>query len=142
MSKEGTKAILGIYSAGFLVGTSTHVLGIVQDGLLAHRGPLWLNIYWDLLTLLDPLTVLLLWTRIKLGVGLSVLVMVTDISVNTYAYISGYLSEPVPNMIPIPLFLQALFGVFVLTTSSVVLEGAASEQKGDTRNNPKRSHKR
>ena len=125
MSKE-VKIILVIYSIGFLVGTSTHVLGIIHHGFLAHQAPLLFNLYWNSSTLLDPLTILLLWTRIRLGVGLAVLIMVTDIGINTYAYISGYLSEPVPNTAPMPLFMQSLFGVFVLTTSPVALKEVAN----------------
>ena len=121
MSK-GTKAILGIYSAGFLVGACTHILGIVQHGFLAHQAPILFNLYWDSLTLLDPSTVLLLWTRVKFGVGLAVLIMVTDIGINSYAYISGYLGELIDGMIPLPLFLQSLFGTFVLATSPVVIK--------------------
>ena len=125
MSKE-VKIILAIYSIGFLVGTSTHVLHIIHHGFLVHQAPLFFNLYWDSLTLLDPLTILLLWTRTRLGIGLAVLIMVTDIGINTYAYISGYLSEPVPNTVPMPLFMQSLFGVFVLTTSPVVLKEVAN----------------
>ncbi|MGB3781211.1 MAG: hypothetical protein WA960_22790 [Tunicatimonas sp.] len=121
MNKEA-KIILTIYSAGFLVGTSTHVAGIIQQGFLAHQAPLLFNLYWDSLTLLDPLTVLLLWTRIKFGVGLAVLIMVTDIGINSYAYISGYLGELIDGMIPLPLFLQSLFGTFVFATSPVVMK--------------------
>ena len=123
MSKE-VKIILVIYSAGFLVGTSTHVAGIVKHGFLAHRAPLSFNLYWDSLTLLDPLAVLLLWTRIRLGIGLAVLIMVTDIGINSYAYINGYLGQTVSNMIPVPLFLQSLFGMFLFATSPVVLRKA------------------
>ena len=121
MSNE-VKIILIIYSAGFLVGTSTHVLGIVQHGFLAHQAPLLFDLYWDSLTLLDPLAVLLLWTRIRLGIGLAVLIMVTDIGINSYAYIN--LGQTVSNMIPVPLFLQSLFGTFLFATSPMVLRKA------------------
>ena len=121
MNKEA-KIILTIYSVGFLVGTSTHVAGIIQHGFLAHQAPLLFKLYWDSLTLLDPLTVLLLWTRIRLGIGLAVLIMVTNIGINSYAYLSGYLGQTVSDMIPVPLFLQSLFGTFVFTTSPVVMK--------------------
>lgn len=124
MRKRSTRAIaiIAIYPVGFLIGTSTHVLGLMRRRLLStsESAPLLVNAYWDLLTLLDPLTVILLWTRTNVGVKLAVLIMATDININTYAYVQGYFGEVVAGMVPVSLLLQSLFGVFVFTTFSLV----------------------
>lgn len=116
------RIILTVYSTGFLIGTGTHVLGLVQHGFIAYQAPLALNVYWDLLTLLDPLALLLVWIRIKVGLALSVIIMLTDILINSYAYVQGIFGEPEPVMIPMSLFLQSLFGVFVLVTAPVLIK--------------------
>lgn len=116
------KIILIVYSVGFLVGTCTHTAGIIRQGFLAYPAPLALNIYWDLLTLLDPLTVVLLWTRIKAGIGLALVIMVTDIIINSYAYTQGIFGEPVAGMIPTSLFSQSMFGLFVFATAPVLID--------------------
>ncbi len=80
------------------------------------------NLYWDSLTLFDPLTVLLLWTRPRIGVALAVGIMLTDIPINAYSYASGYFGPPVPGMIATWLFTQSLFATFVFATAPMVSE--------------------
>jgi hypothetical protein len=115
------RIIFGIYSMGFLGGTHTHIMGLLQNGFLAQKAPLLLNVYWDSLTLFDPLTVLLLWTRPKPGIGLACLIMLTDISINAYTYATGSFGPPIPGMIPSWLFTQSLFATFVFVTAPMVL---------------------
>lgn len=107
------------YSIGFLVGTYTHVADLVRHGFLAAPVPLAIGIFWNVLTLLDPLVVALLWGRPKAGIGLAVAIMVVDVSVNTGVYLAGYLGPPTPRMVPLTLFEQALFGLFGLLTAPV-----------------------
>ena len=114
--------ILSIYTIGFLGGTYTHLRGILIKGLLAHNGPLMFNIYWDSLTLLDPLAALLVWVKPKWGIGLAVLIMFTDVIINAYSYATGLWGEPVQGMIPMGLFLQSLFATYVFVTAPVVME--------------------
>ena len=77
--------------------------------------PLGFNLYWDTLTVLDPLTIMLLWTKTIWGIRLAVAIMLSDILINSYVY--TFLGAPVPGMVPLSLFLQSLFGVFVFTTA-------------------------
>ncbi|GAA3974563.1 hypothetical protein [Hymenobacter antarcticus] len=44
-------------------------------------------------------------------------IMVADVCVNTATYLAGYFGPPVPNMVPLHLLDQALFGVFVFVTA-------------------------
>jgi hypothetical protein len=109
-----------VYSLGFLIGTYTHTQGVFAHGWLAWPVPLAIGMYWDALTFLDPLTVLLLWRRPLLGLWFAVVLMVSDVSVNTWVYWAGYLGPPIPHMVPLSLFDQALFGLFVMVTAPLV----------------------
>lgn len=110
------------YSLGFLVGTYTHVADLAQHGFLAAPVPLAIGVFWNLLTLLDPLAVALLWWRPKAGIGLAVAIMVADISLNTGVYLAGYFGPPTPHMVPLTLLDQALFGLFVLLTAPIAYQ--------------------
>ncbi|EAQ28778.1 hypothetical protein NAP1_14303 [Erythrobacter sp. NAP1] len=53
-----------IWTIGFLVGTTTHTLDLINFGWLPYDfRPLPWNIYWTSLTFLDPLAALLIWLR-------------------------------------------------------------------------------
>ena len=108
-----------IYSVGFLGGTYNHVVGVIRYGLFTVRtAPLGFTIYWDLLTLLDPLAVLLLWPKPRMGIALAVGIMISDISINSYAYSAGYFGvKPMADMVPLALLLQSVFGTFIFATA-------------------------
>jgi hypothetical protein len=112
---KGIKIVWGlfaIYIFGFSYGTANHIMDIIHDGLLGYKYvPLPVNIYWALLTILDPLAILLLLFFPFLGMALSVLIMATDIPVNLsvtlyYYFQNGAFSDG-------RLFLQMAFGLFV-----------------------------
>lgn len=117
-----TKVVVAIYSVCFLIGTYTHTAWLLNHGFLAHPVPVSVSVYWDALTLLDPVTVVLLWWRPKVGVWLAVGVMASDISINTTMYLMGYFRPLLPNMVPLSLFLQSLFGLFVFVTAPWVYQ--------------------
>ncbi|MDQ2795370.1 MAG: hypothetical protein M3Y12_15385 [Bacteroidota bacterium] len=114
------RLLFTIYSACFLAGTYTHVAGLLRHGFLAFPVPLSMGVFWDALTLLDPLTVLLLWWCPSTGIRLGIAIMVADICVNTYAYLAGYWGPPVLN-----LYYQALFGVFLFATAPLAFRRLA-----------------
>ena len=127
------KLIFAVYSIGFLAGTYTHTAGLLQRGFLAFPVPLAIGIFWDALTLLDPLAVALLWWRPIAGIRLALAIMISDVSVNTYVYLAGYFGPPAPNMVPLSLFDQALFGLFVFVTAPLgyrLLRGNQSQRVG------------
>lgn len=119
---RGIRIIFILYSAGFLIGTYTHSSHVLHYGLLAHPVPLTISVYWDALTLLDPLTVLALWWKPKTGILLALGIMASDISLNTYTYLMGYFGSVVPKMVPLSLFEQALFGLFVFITAPLAYQ--------------------
>ncbi|UOQ69219.1 hypothetical protein [Hymenobacter volaticus] len=124
------RGILLVYSLGFLIGTYTHVHGVLTHGWLAWPVPRAIGLYWDALTFLDPLTVFLLWRSPRVGLALAVAIMVSDVSVNTLVYLAGYLGRPIPHMVPVSLFDQALFGLFVVSTAPLVWHLLSSTGKG------------
>ena len=116
------RIILAIYSIGFLVGTSTHIGYILAHGIFKHSAPIAINVYWDALTLLDPFTATILWWQPKLGTALAFGIMASDISINTYYYLAGYSGPATPGMVPLSLFDQALFGLFVFITAPMAYQ--------------------
>jgi hypothetical protein len=116
-SPQGLQIARWVYTIGFLAGTYTHARGILAHGFLATPVPFAIGLYWDTLTVLDLLTVLLLWWRPKLGLWLAVAIMGSDISVNTRVYLAGYFGAPTAHMVPLSLFEQSLFGLFVFLTA-------------------------
>jgi hypothetical protein len=82
------KFTLTIYAVAFLVGTSTHLDGLLHGWWFPHH-PL-INAYWTLLALLDPLTVFLLLRSPRAGLLLALAIMLTDVGINslaTYLYL-------------------------------------------------------
>ena len=114
---RAVKLIFMVYTVCFLVGTYTHAAGLFRRGFLAFPVPLAIGVFWDALALLDPLVAALLWWRPKAGIRLALAIMAADVCVNTATYLAGYFGPPVPNMVPLHLFDQALFGLFVFITA-------------------------
>lgn len=76
-------AIQVVWIAGFLVGTTSHVLDLIAGGADTYGAfPPALRAFWLSLTVLDPVTALLLLVRKRAGIILGVVVILTDISVN------------------------------------------------------------
>jgi len=119
-SPRPLQLVVLLYCLGFLAGTYTHARGILAHGFLATPVPPAIGAYWDALTVLDPLTVLVLWWRPTRGRWWAVAIMASDISVNTGVYLAGYFGPPTAHMVPLSLFEQALFGLFVFVTAPLL----------------------
>ena len=89
-----TKLILIIQCIGMIVGTSTHVIWILQNGFLSdkYNAPFFSKIFWDSLAVLDPIAALLLVFRSKNGIILTAIIIVIDVFHNTI--ISIYFTSP------------------------------------------------
>ena len=111
------KAIFIVYTVCFLVGTYTHISGLVRRGFLAFPVPMAVGLFWDALTGLDFIAAVLLWYRPKAGIRLALAIMILDVCINTGTYLAGYFGPPVANMVPLHLLDQALFGMFVFGTA-------------------------
>ena len=107
MRPRWTNLIRALWIAGYLVGTTTHVIDLVLGGLDVYAGyPFALRLFWVSLTLLDPTVVLLIALRRRAGVVLGVAVIVVDVIINSVAI------GPSPGLLN-----QVLFGVFLLATA-------------------------
>jgi hypothetical protein len=99
--------------------TYNHVMDLVRGGFLPYTNtPLPFNVYWTSLTFFDSLAILLLFVFPRWGILTTVMIMVTDIAVNTY---STYHFWDLTIGTNVFLQLQILFGVFVFITSPLML---------------------
>ncbi|WP_321816054.1 MULTISPECIES: hypothetical protein [unclassified Paraburkholderia] len=82
-------AIRILFAFCLLAGTFNHARAIAAHGLLWDYGYgadalLASQVYWSLLTLLDPFAALLLFVRPRAGLALTVAIIVSDVLHNGY----------------------------------------------------------
>jgi hypothetical protein len=106
-------AIIIVWTVCFLIGASTHALDILNGGWLPYDfAPLAFNIYWTALLPLDLFAALLLWLYRRAGIVLALIIMVSDVAINSY--VAFFVVENWPMVF---LKLQAGFMLFVLATA-------------------------
>ncbi|WP_454131442.1 hypothetical protein [Microbacterium lacticum] len=119
--------VLVVWIAGFLIGTASHVLDLIAGGADTYgEFPPALRVFWFSLTVLDPLTVLLLLLRKRAGIILGLVVILADIAVNwTVFFTIG--GNPLFGVVN-----QTLFAVFLLATAPALWRWfrAAEERRG------------
>lgn len=98
--------------AGFLIGTASHVLDLTAGRANTYgEFPPALRAFWLSLTVLDPLTALLLLLRKRAGIILGLVVILADIAVNwTVFFTIG--GNPLFGVVN-----QTLFAIFLLATA-------------------------
>uniref|UniRef100_UPI00260296EF hypothetical protein n=1 Tax=Fluviicola sp. TaxID=1917219 RepID=UPI00260296EF len=115
-----TRINLLVQCIGMLVGTTTHLMWIVQHGFLSERynAPVLSRFFWDSLTFLDPVAGVLLMLKPKTGLWLTVLIIVTDVLHNSsicfgilWTENQAFISWMKDNWM---LWFQLGFGLFVL----------------------------
>lgn len=110
------RLIFAVYIFGFTYGTRNHIVDILADGWLGYDFvPLPINLYWTLLTFFDPLAILLLLSLPLAGILLSILIMASDIAINTGVTVYFYSQTGILSLDRLPL--QIAFGIFVFLTS-------------------------
>jgi len=64
-----------------LGGASTHILWILQNGIYTQKDniPYLSTLFWDTLTFLDALAVILLIIKPKAGIFLTLVIMIADV---------------------------------------------------------------
>lgn len=106
-----TRVAIGIYIACFAIGTLSHALDFWALGLRPYSwGPPLLETFWSSLVVLDAAAAaLLLFGKRRAGLALAAIIMVCDVTANSYAFfvlgIEGF---------AVALPLQAAFLGFVL----------------------------
>jgi len=113
------KLFLIVYTASFLGATYNHVMDLILHGLFPYQRlndsvSFLLNVYWTLLTIVDPLAIILLWISIDLGLVAYGLVIISDVIINYTFMISTYGLASVLNFGQIS---QMLFLIFYLSTA-------------------------
>ncbi|WP_038331261.1 hypothetical protein [Empedobacter falsenii] len=102
---------------GFAIGTTTHIFDLLNYGwILNPEVPKWKNIIWVSLMFLDFLVVVLLLTKLKLGLLLSNIIIITDVLVNTNFLKFDRLGYDDDYKI----YLQVVFAIYVLISSLIV----------------------
>jgi hypothetical protein len=130
------KFFLAIQVLCMLVGTSTHVLWVINHGLTYSdpRFSMYTTIFWNSLTFLDPLAACLLLASPKNGVLLTAAIIITDVVHN--AFVAN-------SILPFSqttlydwffqnqfLVLQGIFCIFVLSTLKLNLNEIKATQIG------------
>ncbi len=113
----GIRLVLLMYIVAFAIGTTTRLDSILH-GWWFPKHPL-LNAYWTSLVLVDPLTIILLVRAPRLGLPLALIVMVTDVTINSTA---SYLYVDAGGRYAVDIFvqLQTAFLGFLLGSTSFV----------------------
>ena len=104
----------------FLGAACRHTSDIFFGGWLPYTWTaLPINLFWTSLTVLDPLAALLLWCRPRLGAALALLLMFSDVGINTFVAVQmeHQTSLGVLTLIAQTLFLGLLIGGFPLLRS-------------------------
>ncbi len=114
------KILLLLYIVGFAVGTTTHTQELIKGGFLPYNHvPLWKNIYWTSLTILDFLAIVLVLKSVIPALVVANLIIVSDVIING----SGIkLSELGGFSDYYRFMLQVLFCVYVLITTPIILK--------------------
>ena len=120
--RKKTKTILFVHIVGMLMGTSTHLIWVLENGFLSdnYNASLFSKLFWDSLTFLDPLVALLLFIRPKVGIYLTLFIISFDIIHNNIFYIDElYLNPPGFSEWVVKYWMiigQIVFGLFVALT--------------------------
>ena len=84
-------AWLSVTSLGFSIGAATHAADILAPGWRPYASaPLPIELFWTSLIAVDVAIIVLLVLRPRAGLIAALLLMVTDVSVNSYAALAVY----------------------------------------------------
>jgi len=113
MSRLAELSLLSVMCICLLIGGGFHIYDNLAGGFLPYRFvPMWINIYWTALALFDVLAAYLLIAHRRSGLALALLIMLSDVGINSYAL---YGLDVFPS--PAPLQLQSLFLGFTVAAT-------------------------
>lgn len=93
-----------VWGLGYLAGAATHVADLMLGGAEVYAAlPAGVRVFWASLTLVNPLTAVLLLMRRRLGVVLGVVVILVDLAVNwiVFAMAEGLSPFGLINLTPV-----------------------------------------
>jgi hypothetical protein len=114
-----------VYAACLLGAASTHVLTVATHGLFWNYGgaSISTSVFWTSLTFLDPLAALLLFVKPRIGVLLTLVIIVSDVMHNTWLMSRSTL----PDWSNWMYVSQVVFLLFVLLSASQAWKIAHAE---------------
>lgn len=112
------KILLIIYLLSFLGATYNHAVDLFTYGLFPYQRlnsnvPPWLNIYWTVLTFVDPLAMALLLYCIDVGLVMYGVVIISDVCINFWFMIT---TKGLFSWVNFGQISQLLFLIFYLAT--------------------------
>jgi hypothetical protein len=108
-----------VWALCLAIGTCTHIAALIYGW--NDRVPFASLIFWNSLTVLDPLAAALLFLRPRIGVVLTLAIMVSDVGHNIWA-IAAF------EAMVWPVAAQALFLIFVLATARLIWREAPGQR--------------
>jgi hypothetical protein len=120
--------LIRIVYALCLVGAAVnHVRGVLGRGWLPNYLPTVSAVYWDSLTFLDPFAAALLFLRPRLGIGLTVAIIVSDVVHNLWFTAAHPLRESFFEEVTSSAFImsQLAFFLFVALTAPIAWRESA-----------------
>ena len=82
--KRPERLIRIVYALCLGVGTINHVRAVLAHGWLPEQLPLPTAVYWSSLTFLDPFAAVMLFVRPRIGIALTVAIIVSDVAHNVW----------------------------------------------------------
>lgn len=118
-----------IYALCLAGATLNHVRAVLRHGWMPDHLPKYSALYWSSLTFLDPLAALLLFIRPKMGIALTVMIIVSDVVHNLW-FVSQHPLQPtlLEDVMSSPFLLsQIAFLVFVVVTAPVAWRASGTK---------------
>ena len=116
------KFILIAYILAYIGATYNHVMDIKNFGLFYHdlntNVPLIVKTYWTLLTLADPISIIILLINARAGIISYTIIIVSDVIINILIALNLW---GIHGLLNIGMICQFGFMVFLLTTYKSIL---------------------
>ena len=104
------------------IGTCTHIAGLIKHGWnFGGVIPLVSAIYWNSLTIIDPLAAALLFLRPRIGVLATITIMVSDVAHNWWVVTTF-------GGIVLMVVAQSAFLIFALATAHLIWRDASRKK--------------
>jgi len=113
MATSSANTVRAVWALCLLVGTSFHIVDLVRSGGAYPGYPLGTVVFWNALTVLDPLAAALLFWRPRHGVLATLAIMLTDVAHNVWAVVTY-------DAWVWPVAMQTAFLAFVLFTAHLI----------------------
>jgi hypothetical protein len=120
-----------VYALCLAGATVNHVRALLAHGWLPAHLPTATALYWTSLAVFDPLAVVLLFVRPRIGIVLTLAIIVSNVAHNLWFVAAHPLRGFVADVGSSPFMLsQIAFLLFVAATAPIAWKGAATRTPG------------